>query len=379
MTHRLSDLVTREDIDRVTSPNGTLHRLPGVAFRSEEFLALEFRRWLSRTWLFVGRGADIPNPGDGTTVPGLPVFLVRGRDGKIRAFLNACRHRGHRILKEPCQAKRLFVCPYHSWSYDLEGRLVRTPHMAGADRHELEGLDKTDYGLKPVRCEQWHDWIFINLSGEAEPLKDFVAPIAERLSFVDFGRLKHFLTMSRRPIEANWKVCVENTMEPYHLPFVHAKTAAGQPLDQHYSISEDPIFGSGIEVPGSVYTNEHGAGGLDNLDMSAHYLLRAPNFFLTSYAPDVIVDTMYVPDQRDPRKCWLEQAWYTTSGREVTAAEIAEWESLEEAVMIEDVTVMAEVQAGAETAVVDDGGVLSPVWETCIHGFYRHLIERLDD
>ena len=378
MTDRLSDLVARRDIDRVKSPNGSLHRLPGIAFRSERFLALEFSQWLSKTWLFVGRGADIPQAGDGTPVPGLPVFLMRGRDGQVRAFLNACRHRGHRILKEPCQAKRMLVCPYHSWSYDLDGRLMRTPHIGGADKNDLEGFDRSAYGLKPVRCAQWHDWIFINLSGEAEPLEDFVKPIAERLAFVDFSQLKHFLTMRRRPIDANWKVCVENTMEPYHLPFVHRQTAAGQPLDLHYAISEDPIFGSGIEVPGSSYTNQPGGGGLDNLDMSAQYLLRAPNFFLTSYAPDVIVDTMYVPDSRDPRRCWLEQAWYTTSGRSVSAAEIAEWEELEEAVMIEDVTVMAEVQLGAETEVVDDGGILSPAWETCIHGFYRHLIDRLD-
>ena len=113
--------------------------------------------------------------------------------------------------------------------------------------------------------------------------------------------------------------------------------------------------------------------------MSARYLLRAPNFFLTSYAPDVIVDTMFVPDARDPAKSWLEQAWYTTSGRSLSQDEVEAWSVLEEQVIGEDIEVMGEVQAGVESPAVDDGGVLTPAWEACISGFYRHVVQRLQD
>lgn len=378
MTASLTDFVSRHSIEKVTNPNGTLHRLPGVVFKDSGFLALEYRAWFAKTWLFVGRGADLPNPGDCTTVPGLPIFMVRDKAGGLRAFHNACRHRGHRLVEEPrCGLKRL-VCPYHSWTYGLDGQLVSTPHVGGVGQHTSSDLDPAAFGLKPVRCEQWHDWIFINLDAQAEPLADFVAPMEKQLSFVAFDKLKHFLTMERRPIEANWKVCLENTMEPYHLPFVHAKTAAGQPLDLHYSLSDDPIFGSAIDVPGSTYDNAPGGGSLDNLNMSARYLLRAPNFFLTSYAPDVIVDTMVVPDGRDPRISWMEQAWYTTSGRVPSDQEIHDWHVLEERVMEEDLGIMAGVQAGVESEAVDDGGYLSPQWETCISDFYRHLLRQLE-
>ena len=104
---------------------------------------------------------------------------------------------------------------------------MRTPHIGGFNRHQVEGFSKADHGLRPVRCETWQDWIFVNLSGDAAPLADFVAPMAAQLDFVDFSALQHFLTMERRPVPANWKICMENTMEPYHVPFVHAKTAAG--------------------------------------------------------------------------------------------------------------------------------------------------------
>ena len=313
------------------------------------------------------------------TAPGMPVFLVRSETDKIQAFHNACRHRGHRVVREPCRALKQFVCPYHHWTYELNGRLRLTPHAGGAKIHRLQGLDPEQHSLAPVRCETWHDWIFVNLDGEAESLDVFVKPMAGRLSFVDFSKLSHFFTMARRPIEANWKICMENTMEPYHVPIVHKSSAAGQPLELHYIIDEDPIVGSALDIPGSDYTNQPATEGasLDNLDMSARYLLRMPNFFLTTYAPDVVIDTMFVPDTNVPGRCWLEQAWYTTSGRSLSQTEIEAWKVLEEQVIQEDIDIMTEVQAGVESSAVDDGGVLTPAWEACISGFYRHMVRQL--
>ena len=379
MSTCLSDFVSPEAVDRVLHPGAIGCRLPGIAFRSREFLGLEYERWLNRTWLFVGRASDLPRVGDARSVPGMPYFLVRSEAQRIRAFHNACRHRGHRLVAEARQAMQHIVCPYHQWTYGLDGGLLRMANAGGAGCHRLEGVALEEHSLVPVRCELWHDWIFINPSGDAAPLAEFVAPIAQRLDFVDFGKLRHFFTMERRCIDANWKLCMENTMEPYHVPVVHRSSAAGQPLELHYMIEEDPIFGCGIDLPGSEYTNEapEGDTSLDNLDMSARYLLRAPNFFLTSYAPDVIVDTMFVPDARDPAKSWLEQAWYTTSGRCLSQDEVEAWSVLEEQVIQEDIDVMTEVQAGVESSAVDDGGVLTPAWEACISGFYRHVVQRL--
>ena len=376
---RLTDYIPAEAVDRVLSTEAVQHRLPGRVFRDPGYLALELDGWIARTWLFVGRMADLPAVGDARTAPGLPIFVVKSAPDRVRAFHNACRHRGHRLIAEPCHRLKKIVCPYHHWTYELDGRLALTPNAAGARRHDLEGLDRSAHSLVPVRCETWHDWIFINLDGGAPRLEEFVAPLADKISFVDFSRLRHFLTMERREIGANWKICMENTMEPYHVPVVHASSAEGQPLELHYMVDDDPVVGSALDIPGSEYTNRppREPSSPDNLDMSARYLLRMPNFFLTTYAPDMVVDTMIVPDGKDPRKCWFEQAWYTTSGREPDAAYIEEWSRLEEQVMAEDVMVMTEVQAGVESSAVDDGGVLTPAWESCLATFYKHIVRQL--
>lgn len=378
MVQKLTDFFSDSQIAVASNANGTLRRLPGLAFRSPDYHYFEQAEWLAKTWLFVGRGSDIANPGDAKTIPGFPMFLIRDGNGTVRVFHNACRHRGHRLVTTGCEGLTRLVCPYHKWAYELDGRLARTPNFAGAGIHTSDTLVPDEHGLVPVRSDVWHDWIFINIEGNAEPLESFVAPMATKLDFADFGALRHFLTMERREIPANWKICLENTMEPYHVPYVHATTAAGQPLSDHYMVLDDPITGSAIDIPGSEYTNEPGTAEFSSLNMSARYLCRLPNLFLTSYAPDVIVDTMILPDTHDPRKSWMEQAWYTTSGRDMSAEEIEHWKILEEAVIDEDIAVMSEVQAGAESSAVDDGGILSPAWESCIGGMYRHLIRQLN-
>lgn len=381
MTARLADMITADQIEAVLNPVDFGRRLPGVVFKSPDFLSLEYRQWLERTWLFVGRKSDLPNAGDARPAPGLPIFLVRGETGDVRAFHNACRHRGHRLVSKPCAGLKQIVCPYHRWTYRLDGSLRLTPNAGGARNHELRGLNKGDHALLRVRCETWHDWIFLNLDGGAPPLDEFVGPLVRQLDFVDFSKLRHFLTMDRQLIPANWKICMENTMEPYHVPYVHSASAAGQPLNLHYMILEHPVLGCGIDIPGSQYNNQPATGdaSLSTLNMSARYLVRMPNFFLTSYAPDVVVDTMIVPDRLDPCKCWMEQAWYTTSGRVPSAEEKARWKELEDQVIAEDIEVMTEVQAGVESMVVDDGGVLTPSWESCIRAFYQHLVAQLED
>ena len=373
----LKDFVSAAALKRVRKAKGVMHRLPGVAFRSPEFLRLEFDRWLSHGWLFVGRGADLPNPGDADTAPGLPFFLVRGKDQQIRAFHNVCRHRGHRLICDKRSGALRFVCPYHSWTYDLEGRLVATPNIGGPDIHELEDMKPEDYGLVPVRCETWHDWIFINIGGEAPPLADFVKPLADQLSFVDFSKLRHFLTMSRRPIESNWKLCLEHALEPYHVPYVHKGMASRLRPAEHTMIAENPVVGCDSKIAGSDYTNDLGCAVPIRHNTSARHLLCMPNFFLSSYAPDIIVDTLFVPDFCNPRLSWMEQAWYTTSGRVVSAEAVSKVCEREEKMIAEDLTVMAEVQAGVESEVVDDGGILSPAWESSIGGFYKHVVGQL--
>ena len=377
MNTSIRDFVAPEALARAKGENGLSSRLPTVAYRDGDFLALERRRWLRRTWLFVGRGQALPHPGDVAPVPGHPYFLMRNGDGDIRVFHNVCRHRGHRLVDAPCNKRDTLVCPYHGWTYDLDGRLIATPHFGGHRISTPAGFDPAEHGLVAVRSAQWHDWIFVNADGGAEPFEAFIAPIAARFPEVDFAALDHFLTIDLGAVPANWKICLENTMEPYHVPVAHRETAAGQPLDLHTMVDDGPVVGCAVDIEGSGYTNQPSDNTLDNLDMSARYLLRVPNFFITSYAPDKMIDTLILPDSRDPSICWIQSAWYSTSGRPLGNAEVERWRALEQRVADEDISIMSEVQRGVESEAADDGGVLSPAYETCITGFYRHLIAAL--
>ena len=379
MNTSIRDFIDAEALARARGDNGLASRLPTVAYKDRDFLALEYSRWLRRTWMFVGRGQEMANPGDVAPIPGHPYFLMRNGEGVINAFHNVCRHRGHTLVEAPCNKRDTLVCPYHAWTYDLDGKLLVAPHFGGHRDALPEGFDPAEHGLAPLRCAMWHDWIFINVDGDAEPLADFVAPMAARYPEVDFAALDHYLTVDLGNVACNWKVALENTMEPYHVPVAHRETAAGQPLELHYMVDDGPVMGCAIDIEGSDYTNEPSPNDLDNLDMSARYLLLVPNFFLTSYAPDKMIDTLILPDSRDPTKCWMQNAWYTTSGKALTAEEIENWRELETRVAGEDISIMAAVQRGVESEAADDGGVLSPVYETCITSFYKHLIAALSD
>ncbi len=379
MALSFADFVDAKARSRVMGEGGLCSRLPSMAYTDREFLRLEYRRWLAGTWLFAGRCHEIPNPGDARPVPGHPFFLVRDKKGEVRAFQNACRHRGHALIDGPCEGLRRLTCPYHAWSYGLDGHLIGTPHFGGHKVHAVEGFEPGDYGLVPVRCETWHDWIFLNIDGEAPPFADFVAPMANLLTDVDFSKLDHYLTIDAGPLELNWKLAMENTMEPYHVPVVHKDTAAGQPLSAHRAFVERPVMGCTVDIPGSVYSNSPGDGDIEALDMSSRFYLRTPNLFLTTYAPDTLVDTLILPDSRDPERCYVQNAWYTTSGTRPDAETIERWRVLEDEVLQEDLRVMRMVAKGLESVAVDDGGVLSPAWESCIAAFYGELVEAMAD
>ena len=138
-------------------------------------------------------------------------------------------------------------------------------------------------------------------------------------------------------------------------------------------------MGCTVDIPGSDFTNRPGGNDLEALDMSARFLLRAPNFYLTTYAPDKVIDSMIVPDSRDPQRCHAQHVWYTTSGTKPSEAEAALWYELEYDVLQEDLRVMRMVAKGLESVAVDDGGVLSPAWETCIAAFYGELVRAMAD
>jgi choline monooxygenase len=228
-------------LDEIYGP--TLARgagLPGEAFTSEALFQPEMRRVFHRSWCCIGLAADVSQPNHlrPITLLGQPLLVVHNCSG-IEVFHNVCSHRGAVLVSEPRLSSRNLpiVCPYHSWTYALDGALLRTPHAGGAGVHEDPVIDHRACGLKRMRSAIWHGLIFVNLSNDAPPFEAFIAPLAQRTVFLKAGSLHHDATQSRAAaIGANWKIVVENFVESYHLPPVHRDLQSVNPMALHYQI-----------------------------------------------------------------------------------------------------------------------------------------------
>jgi Rieske 2Fe-2S family protein len=216
----------------VTGAANLLAALPGRYYTDPAIFELDQRQIFRRSWLCVGRADALSEPGRYRRIElgEESVLVVRGRDGELRAFLNLCRHRGAQLCSEESGSfSRTIRCTYHSWSYGLDGRLLAAPNM-----RDMPDLVRADYGLHPVRAEQWLGYLWLNLDPEAQPLAAQVEPqLAERLGdgvLERYGieRLGVAATIDYS-VAANWKSIIENFMECYHCASIHPELTAALP------------------------------------------------------------------------------------------------------------------------------------------------------
>lgn len=256
MTRSLA--LTEQEKNRMATENVGL---PNRCYTDPRFLEYENDQLFKHTWVAVGVGSEIPNRGDARplNVAGVPIIIVRNAEGKISAFHNVCAHRGVKLLDEPCSGKRMLVCPYHAWGYNLEGKLMATPNIGGEGENELEGFDRSCHGLKTVRADMWMDVIFVNLSGDAEPLEMLFKPLNDRWNYYDCSQICHAGVEDGiliDDLQANWKVVAENYTDTYHLPFVHGLSLQEySPLNARYCFHESGHF---IGIGSNVYTPDRG-------------------------------------------------------------------------------------------------------------------------
>ncbi len=214
-----SDLFDPRHYARVRKPLLEAETMPAWCYTSGEFYRREVERIWRKVWNFVGSVGQIPNPGDYFTLnfAGVPTIIVRDRDGEIRGFANTCRHRGSELLEGQGNCK-LIVCPYHSWTYELDGRLRGTPEM-----DKTANFEKADYGLTPIKTDTWGGFVFINFDPHAGSLESFLGDLPQKLAPY---RLEN-MALARRKVydmDCNWKLFVENAKEAYHIATVHKST-----------------------------------------------------------------------------------------------------------------------------------------------------------
>ena len=215
--------------------------MPPEVYHDPEIHKLELERIFARDWLCAGRAESIPRKGDYFTyrIADQPIFVMRGSDGEVNAWSNVCRHRMMRLLDGDGSCRRI-VCPYHAWTYDIDGRLVAAKHM-----ERTAVFDQADIRLHPVRAEVWQGWVYVTLSPDTPQVADLLAPLADIVA--DY-RMGDYVEVVRQDHvwNTNWKLLTENFMEGYHLPVTHRKTVGA------YFPAEETEFSGG--TPHEAFT-----------------------------------------------------------------------------------------------------------------------------
>ncbi len=212
----------RELVANVAVPFERARAMPRSVYTSEDFLRAELESVFARDWVCVGRASGLKAPGDyiAYELAGQPIIVLRDGQGALRAMSNVCRHRMSTLL-EGSGSARAIVCPYHGWTYNLDGSLRAAPAMT-----RNEGFCKEDYRLPPVRCEEWLGWIMVSLNSQAPPVAEQLREVEALIDDFDMGSYVETFRETHR-WDTNWKVLAENFMESYHLPVCHSGTIGG--------------------------------------------------------------------------------------------------------------------------------------------------------
>ena len=369
------------DLTSVLRPIETATGLPNRHYTSAETYEAEKQPLWFSTWAGVCAEAEVAEPGDARPLDflGVPLFALRGRDGKVRVFQNICRHRGMILVTEPRKIEGAIRCPYHSWCYSHEGRLVATPHVGGPGQNAHPDMRREELGLIEVRSHIWLGVVYVNLSGDAAPFEEMHADLMARWNEFDVplshGGAHGKLTLT---CETNWKLAVENYCESYHLPWVHPGLNSYSRLEDHYHIMEDGKFsGQGTYVYRQL-KGENGEtfpdfpGLSDKWETAGEYLTVQPNVMLGVQRDHVFA---IILEPKGPTRT-VEHIHLFYAAPDVPEALKQKNAALWEVVFTEDIGVVEGMQA-ARGAPGFDGGRVSPAMDGPTHAFHKGVAGRL--
>lgn len=228
----------------INQPIAAAIGLPNELYTSDEAFAQDRDKVMAPSWACIGFVEDLPEPNCIFPVDfmGLPLLITRDNSNKIHVFHNVCSHRGMHLADKPCRTNGLVRCPYHSWTYQLDGKLRGTPHIGGYGIHEHEQFDKDASHLRAIRSATWLGCIFINLSGTAVEFKTYIEPLTRQFNeLCSVDERERFVSMNdscrtQLSVKSNWKLTVENYLESYHLPTVHPELNRISPLQDHFCL-----------------------------------------------------------------------------------------------------------------------------------------------
>jgi len=383
-----ANIIPMTTLESVRKPLADAVGMPNAVYTDDELFEVERDHVLGATWAALGFTSDLPVNGFAKPVDfmGLPLAIMRNRDGEYKVFHNVCSHRGMILLTEETEVEGMVRCPYHSWTYDLNGNLKGTPHIGGVGVHKAEGFACEKHGLREVRSHVWGGMVFINLSGDAKPFEEHIEPLIQRWS--DFcgkdgwDNLHIAPTGSQMQLEVNcnWKLAIENYCEAYHLPWVHPSLNTYSPLDQHYNL----IINEDMSGQGSYTYNLSEVAGTrlprfpswpeDRL-RQAEYVSLYPNVMLGMQA-DHFFAIILEPRKKDVtvENLRLFYVGEEACGDEYAASRHSQLEAWK-VVFGEDIFAVEGMQAGRQSPGFT-GGVFSPVLDGPTHHFHGWVADK---
>ncbi|MBD3729371.1 MAG: aromatic ring-hydroxylating dioxygenase subunit alpha [Sphingomonadales bacterium] len=355
--------------------------LPAWTYRDAEFFAVEQQRIFRPSWQVVCHVSDIPGPGDWHSLDyaGESVIAVRGRDDVLRAFTNVCRHRGSRIVDGASGCAKKLVCPYHAWTYELDGTLTGVPDSAS-----YPTLDKRKAGLAPVELEVWRGFVFVRLDNDGGPsVAQMMAPYEAMVAPYRFEELEALGRVTLRPRDVNWKNVGDNYSDGLHIPVAHPGLT--RLFGKSYGIEAEPhvdrMWGEMMDRPSDNWSErlyQRLLPPVPHLPEDRQrfwlYFKLWPNVAFDIY-PDQVDFMQWLPVS--PTQCLIREISYVLPDapdyewrREMRAARYLNWR-INRQVNAEDTALITRVQQGMESRSFSIGPLSDK--EVCL----RHFCQRM--
>jgi phenylpropionate dioxygenase-like ring-hydroxylating dioxygenase large terminal subunit len=355
--------------------------LPAWLYHDPEYFAVEMTRVMRPSWQVVCHVNDIPTAGDWRTLEflGESILVIRGGDGVVRAFANVCRHRGSRLVDGEAGCAKRLVCPYHAWSYALDGRLVAVPN-----RGDYPSLDMARSGLAPVEMETWRGFVFVRLEAGGPSVAAMMEPYEAMIAPYRLEELQALGRVTLRPRAVNWKNVADNYSDGLHIPVAHPGLTRlfgrgyGVEAEEHV----DRMWGELVERPSANLSErayQHFLPAAPHLPESQQrlwlYFKLWPNVAFDIY-PDQVDFMQFLPVS--PTETLIREISYALPDdrREMRAARYLNWR-INRQVNAEDTALIARVQAGMQSASFTVGPIGES--EVCLRNFARKIRELIPE
>jgi len=385
------NIIDKKKLDVVNNSIEKAHGLPNECYTSKDYTLIERKKLFEDKWIVAGVASSIPEIGDVKPIDilGMPILILRNKQNKIKVFHNVCSHRGVKLVSKSGKINSLIRCPYHSWSYSLDGKLMATPHIGGMNKHSAEGFDKSKSNLKEIRSYIWLDLIMININQNEMSFEEYIKPLSDRWEkfwpIKDRELIHHSNDFGYFKLNAkcNWKFAIENYCESYHLPWVHPGLNSYSKIEDHYHIQGLPnrFAGQGTFVYNPRFKGKEKLPSFPNWPKDkeniAEYVALFPNVMLGIHKDHYYaywIEPINHEFTLEHMELYYvgEQAAQANKFKSLRKQNHKQWEDIQK----EDVDIIQGMQTGRNSPSYN-GGNFSPVMDNPTHHFHKWVAQNL--